>query len=213
MNNYIGPWWSDGKWQSSVAYGKSVPRSKLDEIAREHDTRYAMHRGDRAALRLADDIFHDRAKELGFVQHLIGDVVKYGNRLLRRSSPLDETTKQTILDKFHQEDQHAWEMGNRVTTAEQHMLDMMHESSTKPVARTKTTTTVPVVGTSNNNNIKTAASMMPPLEVDNSQEVQFVDYPPAHPLDATWMEFQLCAACARPDRRAAIAALDLPNHA
>lgn len=37
--NYCGPWWSDGKIQSSVD-GASLPVDELDRLCREHDRVY-----------------------------------------------------------------------------------------------------------------------------------------------------------------------------
>jgi len=40
--NYVGPGWSDGKYQDSVAYGKRKPVDEFDATAYWHDTAYAL---------------------------------------------------------------------------------------------------------------------------------------------------------------------------
>jgi len=45
-DGYTGPYYSDGKFQSSVANGKSKPRGRLGEYSRDHDTAYALCNGD-----------------------------------------------------------------------------------------------------------------------------------------------------------------------
>lgn len=52
--NYVGPGWSDGKYQNSVAYGKSKPVDKFDNTARSHDTKYALGKD----LNRADEAFY-----------------------------------------------------------------------------------------------------------------------------------------------------------
>lgn len=38
MDNYTGPFWSNGKWQKSVAHGDKKPKSRSDSYSRDHDT-------------------------------------------------------------------------------------------------------------------------------------------------------------------------------
>lgn len=78
MDNYIGPYWSDGKFQSSVAYGKTRPRSRTDKAARYHDTAYALY-GDRRHRAAADLLFHNSVEQEGLISHMMGDAVLYGN--------------------------------------------------------------------------------------------------------------------------------------
>lgn len=82
--NYLGPYWSDGRIQPSVAYGKSRPKNDLDDAARIHDTRYAMYSGDSHALAAADNEFYERVNAMGgLLPTVAGIAVKYGNRLVR----------------------------------------------------------------------------------------------------------------------------------
>lgn len=92
--NYTGPYWSDGKFQESVAFGESDPKSELDALARLHDTAYATYK-DRGHREAADEIFNREAKKLvGKFPHLAGDLVLYGNYAQRQATQLakDVTT-------------------------------------------------------------------------------------------------------------------------
>ena len=61
--NYVGPYWSDGKLQSSVEWGTANPIDELDNLARQHDAAYA-HWTDRAHREAADKLFADEAQKL-----------------------------------------------------------------------------------------------------------------------------------------------------
>lgn len=79
--NYTGPYLSNGKYQSSVAFGEAEPKSKLDALSRLHDTAYATFAdyGHRTA---ADSIFNEEAKKLeSLFPQLAGGVVLYGNKI------------------------------------------------------------------------------------------------------------------------------------
>lgn len=79
--NYTGPWLSDGKIQSSVANGKSKPKSKLDALSREHDTAYAVHK-DRKNRYQADLVYQRGTEKIGgFVPRAAGYAVRYLNQL------------------------------------------------------------------------------------------------------------------------------------
>ena len=90
--NYTGPYWSDGKFQESVAFGEADPKSELDALARLHDTAYAVYK-DRAHREAADEIFNTEAKKLvGKFPHLAGDLVLYGNYAHRQAKQLVSDT-------------------------------------------------------------------------------------------------------------------------
>jgi len=80
--NYCGPFWSDGKFQSSVANGISKPVSALDAACQRHDRQYATH-NDRHSLDVADTNFYNETKNLGFRGKLYGGLVSYFNQLSR----------------------------------------------------------------------------------------------------------------------------------
>lgn len=85
--NYTGPYWSDGKVQSSVAFGESNPQSELDALSRLHDSAYKQF-PDQKHREAADKLYNDEAQKLvGKFPHLAGNVVLYGNHLLRHPNP------------------------------------------------------------------------------------------------------------------------------
>ncbi len=59
MDNYTGPNWSNGKWQSSVANGDKKPKSRSDSYSRDHDTSYKLCDDDRC-LDDADWLYYER---------------------------------------------------------------------------------------------------------------------------------------------------------
>jgi hypothetical protein len=92
-DNFTGPYWSDGKFQSSVKKGKLKPKSKLDVLSKKHDERYANNVGDNDELFLADLEYYERSRQMSFVPRFIGAIPLYGNFLFRR--PRTE-----LLDRF-----------------------------------------------------------------------------------------------------------------
>lgn len=69
--NYVGPYWSNGKVQSSVEWGDKEPLNELDALARQHDAAYA-HFKDEKHREAADAIFAAEARKLK---------TKYGSKL------------------------------------------------------------------------------------------------------------------------------------
>ncbi len=59
MDNYTGPGWSNGKWQSSVANGDKKPKSRSDSYSRDHDTSYKLCNDD-SCLDDADWLYYKR---------------------------------------------------------------------------------------------------------------------------------------------------------
>jgi len=79
--NYCGPYWSAGKFQSSVDKGPPGV-SPLDEACRRHDAAYKNHK-TRKDLIVADNKFYTETRDLGFRGPLYGAAVLYGNRAIR----------------------------------------------------------------------------------------------------------------------------------
>lgn len=76
-DGYTGPYYSDGKFQSSVANGKTKPRGKLGEFSRDHDTAYNLCQGDSRCNDEADREYYRRTRDepwasVPFVPRLIG---------------------------------------------------------------------------------------------------------------------------------------------
>jgi len=87
MDNYTGPYWSNGKLQTSVLFGDKKPTSALDVQSRLHDSAYAKFQ-DTQHRRAADLIYNNNVKKLGLAGALAGASVLYGNQVLRSCSNL-----------------------------------------------------------------------------------------------------------------------------
>lgn len=93
--NYVGPYWSDGKAQSSVEWGDKDPFHDLDRLARMHDAAYA-HFKDEKHREAADQLFADEAEKLKgkFGKKFADDprfaaaAVRYGNYAMRQAKKL-----------------------------------------------------------------------------------------------------------------------------
>jgi len=81
--NYCGPYWSDGKFQPSVAEGESSPVSDVDAACQIHDRDYALAEGAVDMLRQADTDFWNATRSLGAKGRLYGGAVSYFNQLAR----------------------------------------------------------------------------------------------------------------------------------
>lgn len=98
--NYVGPYWSDGKVQSSVVWGNKEPTDALDNLARQHDAAYA-HYQDRPHREAADALFAEEARKLtqkygkGWAADpkVAAALVQYGNYAQRQAAKLGEYTK------------------------------------------------------------------------------------------------------------------------
>lgn len=79
--NYCGPYWSNGKFQSSVV-GDVPPVNALDASCWRHDADYARatNMDDFIA---ADNKFYLATRSQGFRGQLYGNLVLYGNKTLR----------------------------------------------------------------------------------------------------------------------------------
>ncbi len=82
--NYCGMYYSDGKIQSSVANGSTLPIDDLDNACRDHDTAYALAEND-DDLDVADDKFYKTTNSLGIRGKAYGRIVKHGNQIIRKS--------------------------------------------------------------------------------------------------------------------------------
>jgi len=85
FDGYTGPWYSDGRFQPSVANGKFKPKGRLAELSRDHDTAYYFSKGNFADNDKADREYFRRTqtenwKNFGFVPRLIGTLpLRYHN--------------------------------------------------------------------------------------------------------------------------------------
>lgn len=81
MDCYTGPYWSNGKFQSSVEFGDCVPIDRVDYESRLHDTAFARY-GDTRHRTAADWIYQQRlAKVPGIKSALVRNLPLYGNYL------------------------------------------------------------------------------------------------------------------------------------
>lgn len=87
MENYIGPYWSDGKWQESVEFGLSPALSEVDAASRLHDSAYA-HYTDEAHRIAADEIYSATLKGLKEKYAGLADVPLYGNYIKNRAKEI-----------------------------------------------------------------------------------------------------------------------------
>jgi len=90
--NYCGMYWSDGRVQPSVLNGSSQPVSALDTQCQLHDSAYARAISN-TELDVADTNFYNNTNKLGFRGKLYGNLVYYGNKILRMGNALDSSTK------------------------------------------------------------------------------------------------------------------------
>lgn len=77
--NYTGPYISDGKFQTSVEFGKTPPLDRLDAFSRLHDSAFA-HFDDYGHRTAANSIYHDQTKNGNSVENFAGNIVLYGNQ-------------------------------------------------------------------------------------------------------------------------------------
>lgn len=92
MDNYTFPYWSDGKIQESVEFGRKAPLSALDVQSRLHDSAYA-HYKDLVHRMAADSIYSANVEKLGGFAKFAGQAVVYGNQTLRAAGNLLEYAK------------------------------------------------------------------------------------------------------------------------
>lgn len=86
VGNYTGPYWSNGKVQSSVEWGDETPQNALDALSRQHDSAYKRF-PDEAHRMAADKIYNEEAQKLKQkFPSLAGNLVLYGNYAQRSAS-------------------------------------------------------------------------------------------------------------------------------
>lgn len=95
LGNYVGPNWSDGKFQSSVLWGESEPQNELDLAAYYHDSAYA-HWADSDHREMADRIFREQTAHLDEkLAKFASEAVTHGNMLGRSVERLAENISMT----------------------------------------------------------------------------------------------------------------------
>lgn len=94
---YTGPWWSDCKFQSSVADGKSRPRSKLEALSKRHDEQYKLCSDD-DCLFDADVEYYQGSRGLSLVPRTIGTMpLKFNRERLRGSVKNVEKKRMPVI--------------------------------------------------------------------------------------------------------------------
>jgi hypothetical protein len=87
MDNYIGPFWSDGKWQSSVEFGDAPPLSEVDAASRLHDSAYARFSDEKRRI-AADVLYSEQLKKMTGAKSKLADVPLFGNFLRNRATQI-----------------------------------------------------------------------------------------------------------------------------
>jgi hypothetical protein len=85
--NYTGPYISDGKFQSSVAFGSAIPTDKLDMYSRLHDSAFAKW-NDYGHLAAANAMYHGWVQGDSVTAQVAGNLVLFGNQTLGSLSNL-----------------------------------------------------------------------------------------------------------------------------
>lgn len=81
MDNYTGPFWSNGRLQSSVEFGDSVPLDPVDFESRLHDSAFA-HFGDARHRAAADWIYKENLSKVSSLKSsVVRNLPFYGNLL------------------------------------------------------------------------------------------------------------------------------------
>ncbi len=90
MDNYTGPYRSDGKWQESVAFGASLPQDAVDRASRLHDSAYANFKDENH--RIAADILYQEmlGQEDTLKARTFRGIPVYGNYLKNRAAEYGE---------------------------------------------------------------------------------------------------------------------------
>jgi len=88
MDNYTGPYWSNGSVQSSVEFGDLLPTNELDIASRLHDSAYAHYESGSQQRRAADFIYNTEVEALGGIGKFAGTAVVYGNQIINSAGVL-----------------------------------------------------------------------------------------------------------------------------
>jgi len=82
FDNFTGPGWSDGKWQSSTSRATKKALTKLDTHSKRHDSDYALC-DSLSCLDDADELYSRSTSKMSFVPRTIGKMPLYGNAPVR----------------------------------------------------------------------------------------------------------------------------------
>jgi len=80
QDKFTGPYWSDGRFQKSVANSTRKPKSKLEAFSKRHDAQYAQATTDDDLLS-ADLDYYENTRGMGVVPNYIGEWPIIGNAL------------------------------------------------------------------------------------------------------------------------------------
>jgi len=81
MDYYTGPFWSNGRFQSSVKFGSNKPIDETDYESRLHDTAYAVYDDD-AHRTVADWLYKERLDKIPTLKaKIVKNLPYYGNQL------------------------------------------------------------------------------------------------------------------------------------
>lgn len=81
MDYYTGPFWSDGRLQSSVKFGSNKPIDETDYESRLHDTAYAVY-SDEKHRTAADWLYKERLDKVPTLKaKIVKNLPYYGNQL------------------------------------------------------------------------------------------------------------------------------------
>lgn len=79
MDYYTGPYWSDGRFQSSIAFGSNIPIDNVDNESRLHDTAYAVYPDQRHRV-AADWLYSQRLEQdTSYKARIIRNIPYYAN--------------------------------------------------------------------------------------------------------------------------------------
>lgn len=120
MDSYCGPYWSDGKFQSSVEFGATTPEDEVAGQCRLHDSAYK-HFKTRQHHKAADLLFYDNItnlKDLSLFNQTKGwvakNLVKYVNGALRFDySYPDDKTIQEVKEYYNHDPMFRGSLDNR----------------------------------------------------------------------------------------------------
>lgn len=88
VDHYTGPYWSDGKFQTSVEKGERRPSSKLDRLSKRHDNQYYSCGSNLDCLDDADELYYQASRGMSIVPRVVGLMPKYGNQPGRQATRL-----------------------------------------------------------------------------------------------------------------------------
>ncbi len=84
FDGYTGQGYSDGKFQASVAFGQTKPRTELAWCSRNHDTAFALC-SNTSCLDYADDVYADCTGNMSLFPRFVGRLPKFYHGMVGRS--------------------------------------------------------------------------------------------------------------------------------